>query len=148
MGFIIVGLDGSETSRDAFHEAVKEAEWRNASLVALHVVSNPIMTGYEAASLLRMAQENGERLMADELELLEKEYPDGFPVAVEGRVTIGHAGGELLDAAQPGDGDRADLVVMGSRGLGGFRGLLVGSVTTYASHHLACPLLIVPHQES
>ena len=136
MGFIVVGVDGSETSRAAFRVAVKEAVWRNTSLLALHVVSNPIMTGYEAASLLRMAQETGEGFVADELELLEKEYPDGFPVEVTSRVSIGHAGGELLDAAQPGDGEPAELVVLGSRGFGGFRGLLLGSVTTYAAHHL------------
>jgi nucleotide-binding universal stress UspA family protein len=39
----------------------------------------------------------------------------------------------------------ADLLVVGSRGLGGFRGLLLGSVSQQCAHHAPCPLVIVPH---
>ena len=45
----------------------------------------------------------------------------------------------LLDAA-----GRADLIVVGSRGLGGFRGLLLGSVSQQCAHHAPCPVVIVP----
>lgn len=47
MSFIVVGLDGSETSRSAFSEAIREAEWRHAKVVALHVVSIPVSVGVE-----------------------------------------------------------------------------------------------------
>ena len=46
----------------------------------------------------------------------------------------------LLEEAQD-----ADLLVVGSRGLGGFRGLLLGSVSQQCAHHAPCPLVIVPH---
>ena len=40
----------------------------------------------------------------------------------------------------------ADLLVVGSRGLGGFRGLLLGSTSQQCAHHAPCPLVVVPHQ--
>ncbi len=79
-----------------------------------------------------------------ELEALASGHDGGFPVPVVSRVVFGHAGAELLKAAEPADSERAELVVLGSRGLGGFKGLLLGSVTTYAAHHLSCRLLILP----
>jgi nucleotide-binding universal stress UspA family protein len=47
----------------------------------------------------------------------------------------------LLEAASD-----ADLLVIGSRGLGGFRGLLLGSVGQQCTHHAPCPVVIVPHE--
>ncbi len=145
MAFIIVGLDNSEASHLAFHEAIRQAEWRNADLLAIHTVALPVTTGYEYVNvlddLLRMGRESTEK----QLEELAATYPDGFPVTVRHRVETGHAGVRILEAAKgEGDNEPAQLVVLGSRGLGGFKGLLLGSVTTYASHHLTCPLLIVP----
>jgi nucleotide-binding universal stress UspA family protein len=67
------------------------------------------------------------------------------PVSISSRVVTGHIGIELLRAANEDDG--ASMVVAGSRGFGGFKSLLLGSVTTYLSHHLTCPLLIIPAAE-
>ncbi len=145
MGFIVVGIDGSETSRKAFHEAVREAQWRGASLLALHVVANPVMTGYEFGDLINVVLEGGKEFATGELKFLSETYDGAFPVVVDHSVVMGHAGMELLSAAEGDEASGpAELVVLGSRGLGGFKGLLLGSVTTYAAHHLECPLLIVP----
>lgn len=146
MSYILVGLDGSETARSAFVEAIREAVWRHADLVALHVVASPVAPGAEFRSnvdldLLRRA---GERFVISALAQLETSYDGGFPVSVRHAVAVGHYGEEIIRAARNTDGTPAELVVLGSRGLGGFRGLLLGSVTTYAAHHLDVPLLIIP----
>lgn len=147
MGQILVGLDGSDTSRNAFHEAIREARWRNATVLATHVVGDPLLSGYAYtfpdSDKLRA---NGERFLAEELDQLEQEYESGFPIGVETATRIGHPGVQLIEVAQGDSDGPVDLVVLGSRGYGGFRGLLVGSVTTYAVHHLRCPLLVVPAQ--
>ncbi|MEE9416972.1 MAG: universal stress protein [Acidimicrobiales bacterium] len=149
MAFIVVGLDGSQCSRKAFHEAVREATWRDAGLVVVHVVSYPVMSGYEFSARIDLDAllSRGDKLLEDELAILESEYDGSFPVAVERRVVMGHTGVEMMRAANGegrDDGETAELVVLGSRGYGGFRGLMLGSVTTYAAHHLSCALLVVP----
>ena len=62
-------------------------------------------------------------------------------VAMEPVVRLGAPAQVLLDEAQD-----ADLLVVGTRGLGGFRGLLLGSVGQQCAHHAPCPLVIVPHE--
>lgn len=146
MGTIIVGLDGSDTARAAFAEAILEAQWRDAELLALHVMAYSASVGLEVGigpDLMEL-KKRGEASLEAELNKLEAGYEGGFPVRVEARVALGHAGAELVHAAeQTGDGG-AELVVLGSRGLGGFKGLLLGSITTYAVHHCKSRLLIVP----
>lgn len=146
MGFIVVGLDGSQTSRSAFAEAVREAVWRQASVLALHVVSIPISMGAEYGAVIDIGalRQGGSELVEAELAALEASYGSGFPVPVESRVVFGHAGAELIKAANDGEDGPAEMVVLGSRGYGGFKGLLLGSVSTYAVHHLTCRLLIMP----
>jgi nucleotide-binding universal stress UspA family protein len=76
---------------------------------------------------------------------LERALADaGEPAAgveVEPVVREGAPARVLLEEA-----DKADLLVVGSRGLGGFRGLLLGSVSQQCSHHAPCPVVIVPHE--
>ena len=143
---VLVGVDGSETARCAFNEAVREASWRDAHVIALHVASSPLATGHEFGHLdLDLVHQNAKSLLTEELEEMEKEYLGGFPIHVEPRIAIGHTGTEILRVVEE---EPVELVVMGSRGLGGFRGLLLGSVTTYLVHHLPCRLMIVPAPET
>ena len=146
MGFVLVGLEGSATSRAAFREALREARWRGVELLAVHVVSRPISLGDGFGSRvdLGLLQTAGERALSAALAGLEAELGDGFPVPVSGIVRLGHVGAEIIAAAANTAGESAELVVLGSRGLGGFPGLWLGSVTSYAVHHLPCRLLIVP----
>lgn len=149
MPFVVVGLDGSQCSRKAFHEAVREATWREAELLVVHVVSYPVMSGYEFSARIDLdaLQSSGYSFVDNELAELAAEYDGSIPVAIERRVVMGHTGVEMMRAAEGegrDDGESAVLVVLGSRGYGGFRGLMLGSVTTYAAHHLTCTLLVVP----
>lgn len=149
MKFVVVGLDGSETSRDAFHEALKEAKWREAELHALHSVPYPVLYGHEYAAIdfdqFRLA---GEELLKDELDSLASGYGGDFGVTVKSTVVMGHSGVQLMKAATLESGEEAELVVVGSRGRGGFTGLLLGSVSTYLAHHLPHRLLIVRHDQA
>ena len=150
MGYIVVGVDSSETSRAAFRDAVQEAVWRKCSILAIHVVASPVLTGYEFSVVafdIDEIRKFGTEFLDAEIAEIEKEYEGGFPVAVEKRVVLGHTGTEIIRASQDSDGKPAELVVLGSRGMGGFRGLLLGSVTTYAMHHLSCRLLVVPTKD-
>src|SRR5258708_1573748 len=64
-------------------------------------------------------------------------------VSVNPVVRHGHAAQELLDAA-----DEADLLVVGSRGHGGFAGALLGSVSQHCIHHAPCPVVIIRGQRA
>lgn len=147
MAQVVVGVDGSQAARTAFHEAVREARWREADVLAVHVVVVPVVAGRDISrGDIERLQQYGQTVIDHEMGVFVQEYPDGLPVAVETRVEVGHPGVEIMRAAGVEDDDtpNAELVVLGSRGLGGFKGLLLGSVSTYASHHLGARLLIVP----
>ena len=143
MSVVVVGVDLSVGSMRALREGLREAAWRDASVVAVYAVPVPAYAGIEGAygfsrdEIRSAAHEALEERLAE----FRVEHPEFAETPIETRVSVGHAGTKILEAA--GDLD-ADLVVLGSRGLGGFKGLLVGSVTTYAVHHLHRPLLIVP----
>lgn len=145
MGEIVVGLDGSDSSRVAFGEAIREATWRGTSVLAMHVVHYPSSLGYGVGYLdFDVYRKAGAAFLESELGKLEAEHGDSFPVEVTSRVAMGHTGAELVLAARNEGGEPAELVVVGSRGLGGFKGLLLGSVTTYLVHHLDVPVLVIP----
>lgn len=144
MAVVVVGIDGSGTARAALQEAVKQAIWRDASVCLLHTVHFPASMGFETSMLdMEALRAAGNAVIDDEIERLKADYPEGLPVEVTSQVRLGHAGSELITI---GDDEGFDVVltVVGSRGYGGFRGLIVGSVTTYLVHHLETPLLIVP----
>lgn len=148
MGVVVVALDGSETSRAAFEIARREAEWRGASLHAVHVMSYPTSLGYGVGYVdFDTLRASGQAFLDAEIEKLAGAH-DPFPVELTHELAIGHTGVELTRIATNEGGEPAELVVIGSRGLGGFRGLLLGSVSTYLVHHLDTPILVIPSTES
>ena len=141
---ILVGLDGSSGSRRAFHAAIDEAQWRGTDVCVFHVVFVPMVLGKRLDSRTGDELESyGHYIVDQELEVLAESYADGFPVNITRHVRAGHLGEELLAAVSDPDLG-VELVVLGARGLGGFRSLVLGSVTNYAVHNLTCPLLIIP----
>jgi nucleotide-binding universal stress UspA family protein len=133
---IVVGVDGSEQSRTAIDLGVREARLRGRPLRLVHAFVWPTMDVYigpspEGPPDGGLAAE-ADRLLADALA-----YAGDREVAVTGEVVIGAPVPVLLDEAQ-----RAELVVLGDRGLGGFTGLLVGSVAVQVAAHAPGPVLV------
>jgi nucleotide-binding universal stress UspA family protein len=143
MSTIVVGVDGSPESKAALRWAIAEAGLRGARLRAVHAWVIPAAFGADAALVLAEAiegfREEGERVLDEALaEVAGESGPD---VPVEREVVQGPASECLLRAAAD-----ADLLVLGSRGRGGFAGLLLGSVSQQCTHHAPCAVVIVRRQ--
>lgn len=142
MTTIVVGIDGSEGARAALRWACEiAAKMNDAKVVAVgawqvpFTAASPWATAYEMPIDLT---EPTEHMVHD---VVSAVVGDRYPtVAVTERVQSGAPATVLLDQARD-----ADMLVVGTRGLGGFKGLLLGSVSHHLSHHAPCPLVIVPH---
>jgi nucleotide-binding universal stress UspA family protein len=140
---IVVGVDGSDGARVALEWAVQEARLRGAPLVAVHTWQAPplgmVAGPFDAPSTLD--PELMKQVEAGAKQLLERELAavDTSGIEVESLVEPRNPADALLDAARG-----AGLLVVGTRGHGGFKGLLLGSVSQQASHHAPCPVVIVP----
>jgi nucleotide-binding universal stress UspA family protein len=153
MGRVVVGVDGSAGSVAAIRLALEEARLRGAALRAVHAWSMPVYVGAPEPFLLEFPtrtppvedalvglERRARRILDDAIATALDGSEPGVeiePVVVEGR-----AAEALVDAAKD-----ADLLVVGARGHGGFRGLLLGSVSEQVAHHATCPVLIVPRPE-
>jgi nucleotide-binding universal stress UspA family protein len=136
-GRIVVGVDGSDGAAAALRWAVEEAELRQAALDAVTAWHIPYAAGSPAIGLVIDPEE--ERAYAAE-QLEEVIGTLGAPPRVQvNRVVVeGGAARALIEAASG-----ADLLVVGSRGRGGFKGLLLGSVSQQCIHHAPCPVVVV-----
>ncbi len=139
MSGIVVGVDGSEHSLEALRWAAAEARLRHAPLRVVGAFTTPLMsTGYEVAAPdpddLRAASETMLGAAVDAVAAAG--LLDGIEVSSE--ALEGHPGERLIALSE-----EADLLVVGSRGHGGFLGLLLGSVTTYCVNHARCPVVVV-----
>jgi nucleotide-binding universal stress UspA family protein len=137
---VVVGVDGSPTSEPALAMAFEEAAMRGAGLVAVHAwVEFTSETAYVSARQFLVdwnAVETREHeMLAERLAGWQEKYPD---VEVRRVVTGGRPAKCLLDEA-----DDAQLLVVGSRGRGGFTGMLLGSTSQALIHHAPCPLVVV-----
>ena len=147
---VVVGVDGSAGAKDALRWALREARLRNSPVRAVHAwtfgyiggsvegypywggsLGSYTSFGVELSDLHRAAEDLLERALAD-----VGDETDG--VEIERQVVQGAAAEVLVDAAAPGD-----LLVVGSRGHGGFAGLLLGSVSQQCVHHARCPVVVV-----
>ncbi|MEU8514647.1 universal stress protein [Kitasatospora sp. NPDC048722] len=138
-GTIVVGVDGSEQSRRALRWAVRQAWLTGARLEAVLAWEPPFSgTGASvAADGPRNLQDIAEKVLAESVDKAVGPEP---PVAINARAEEGTPAQVLLKAA--GD-ESVTLLVVGSRGLGGFTGALLGSVSEYCAQHAPCPVTIV-----
>lgn len=139
MGRIVVGVDGSPAADAALTWALEQARRTGDQVQPLHAWQYP-----EIGELLSL---NPFELQHDELqadaarvlrEALERVGPH-VDVDIDPVLGAGRPAALLLDAARG-----ASLLVVGSRGRGGFAGLLLGSVSQHCVQHAPCPVVVVP----
>ena len=130
---IVVGVDGSELSRSALQRAAVEATAHDAVLDVVHAWNFLDQPGphFDPDYGETKARMRIDAFISDAL---------GVDRPVDTTVTLinDHPSAALVRTA-----DGAFMVVVGARGLGGFKGLLVGSVSQHVMHHATCPVLIV-----
>jgi len=133
---IVVGVDGSPLSRNALEFAVAAAQLRHAHL---HVTyAYPVMERPVTGST---GKDYYDQVEADAREFLEgimSKAPSTDGLEVEWLAVPGNPAEVLIEASRG-----AALLVVGSRGVGGFKGLMMGSVSTQCVHHSHCPVLVV-----
>lgn len=143
---IVVAVDGSPASRVATDWAARDAALRRVPLTVVHVqhsdeigpwVDLPISDEY-TAERERLAQK-----VVDEALALVSDATDGGAIEVEARVVSGPKVPTLVDLSKD-----AEMVVVGCRGLGGVKSLLLGSVSSGLVHHAHCPVAVVHDEDS
>jgi len=132
---IVVAVDGSPSSEQALRWAVRQAAATGAEVHAVHAWHLPDLYGWGAVIDDVDWAENA-RLVLDRA--LAEALEPAVAAGVHRHVVEGHATQVLLDAAAD-----ADLLVVGSRGHGGFAGMLLGSVSQHVVAHAACPVVVV-----
>jgi nucleotide-binding universal stress UspA family protein len=142
MSGIIVGIDGSCYSRRALEWAINEAAIRHTPLTVLTV--HQAITGYWGAPVVYPGDadltEHARKVARDETDIALGKLPaEARPPEVTVLAVAGAPAEEILGAAKD-----ADMIVVGSRGAGGFKKLLMGSVSVTVTHHAHCPVVVVP----
>jgi nucleotide-binding universal stress UspA family protein len=137
---IVVGVDGSEHSDRALAWAIGEAKLRDVPLQVVAVWHVPafVYGGPGFTPQVETTLDETFREVAEESSTAAAERAREAGVDVEVEVEFGQTVDQLLEAAKD-----ADMLVVGSRGHGGFTGLLLGSVSSQCAHHAPCPLVIV-----
>ncbi|MDX6352090.1 MAG: hypothetical protein QOF84_6880 [Streptomyces sp.] len=129
----VVGVDGSRHSAAAVDYAFEEATLRGAALRALYVW-HPHLLGLTDE---QAAQQECQRLLSETVAGRKAAHPD---VELHQEVVRGHPVQVLTEAAEHALG-----LIVGTRGLGGFTGILLGSVSQGVLHHAQCPVITIPH---
>lgn len=139
-GTIAVGVDDSPSGNHALNWAAAEASRRGSRLLALHAWDTPTPISGVAAPVAPVDPELYEHDAKSVLNAaLDQAAPAQLRTAIEPSVQRGYPARVLLDAL-----DQADLLVLGSRGRGGFTGLPLGSVSQKCAEHATRPVVVVP----
>ncbi|MCA2230167.1 universal stress protein [Nonomuraea aurantiaca] len=136
-GQIVVGYDGSERARAAMEYAIEQARARQARLQVVYAWQAPLSTPYATAysSALESAFEQQKRAAREAVSPWREKNPD---VELTDEQVCEHPVAALMNASAS-----ADLVVVGSRGMGGFASAMLGSVSRGVLHHVTCPVAVI-----
>lgn len=140
---IVVGVDGSDHSRRALIWAMLEAAGRHVPLLVLAVRPDPVRPAtaiYWGAHDYPEDSHNPEVARKSIEKIVEQARNEIGEAATQVTVDVatGDPAEELIKASHD-----ADMVVVGSRGIGGFASLLMGSVSSKVTHHAACPVVVI-----
>ena len=132
---IVVGVDGSEASGRALTWAIGEAQRAGGTLRLVSAWMFPMALGYAFTTTVHEVREAAQDVVDQAATRVAEMAPE---VPVNGETVEQPAGPALVAAAKD-----ADMLVVGSRGLGGFEGLLLGSVSQYCTRHATCSVVVV-----
>lgn len=136
---IVVGVDGSDGARRALDWAIEIAKATGQRIELVHGIDVGVAASspYGTGMVFEQLEQAGHDLLAADLE-----YARATGVEVTAELDMGSSAQALLQASH-----HASMLVLGSRGHGGFTGLLLGSVSSYCMHHAHCPVVVVPPPE-
>lgn len=138
---IVVGVDGSDHSGQALAYAIDEARRRQGTVDAVHAYAPPMYWAAPEFGVLIPRPEDD--VVEDANRVLDEALADCPDDVVVARVVVeGPAARALLETAEG-----ADVLVVGSRGRGGFLGLLLGSTSHQVVTHATCPVVVVPFHD-
>jgi nucleotide-binding universal stress UspA family protein len=136
---VLVGVDGSAGSHKALAWAADEAADHEADLVVLNVWEHTLLPPAGSVSVSeKYVPDPSQRTAEDLLEEIKAVLGDDPPVLVQPRVKQGSPAKVLIE-----ESSEADLLVVGTRGHGGFRGLVLGSVSQHVAAYAKCPVTVV-----
>lgn len=140
---IIVGIDGSDHSQRALEWAMKEAALRNVpvTVIAVHQTARGLLSEHTVFLEDQALTDRVREAAQAETDKMLSKLGDARPASVTVRAVNGLPVEELVNASRD-----ADLLVVGSRGAGGFAHLLLGSTSAQVAQHAHCPVTIVPHE--
>jgi nucleotide-binding universal stress UspA family protein len=133
LGLIVVGVDGSPASLSALRFAHRQAQLTGAALHAVTTWAYPLT--FDDPVDATDWQANAESILDT---ALTEALPAAAAAGVLRHVMQGHPAGVLLAQLEG-----ADMLVVGSRGHGGFAGMLLGSVSQHVVAHSPCPVVVV-----
>jgi nucleotide-binding universal stress UspA family protein len=142
---VIVGIDGSSHSQAALEWAMREAAIRHELLTVI-TVQQAAASGWGGTVVFPADHELRDKAQQAAQEATDKaaqRLGEAAPPSVTVQAVIGIPAAELIEASKT-----AGLLVVGSRGAGGFARLMMGSVSSQVSHHAHCPVVIVPDATS
>lgn len=134
MSKVVVGVDGSDTARHALEWALAAGRLHQASVEVVHACAVPYGVGEPFVPVAfdwAPVEAAARRTLDDAVDVADT---SGMSAAVTRTLAFGNPAAALLHAAEV-----ADLIVVGSRGLGGFKGLVLGSVSHHVAHHAMLP---------
>lgn len=139
-GTLIVGVDGSPDATRALDWAIDEARRRNMRVLLVHgvEVGAAAASPYGTGMVLEQLEQAGRTVL---VEAEQRVVAAGLPV--DTRMEIGSGAHALIEASRD-----ADMLVVGSRGHGGFVGMLLGSVSAACTHHAHCPVVVIRPEAS
>ncbi|MEO6958187.1 MAG: universal stress protein [Antricoccus sp.] len=133
---ILVGVDGSDSSIEALRAAARIATAMDARIKAVMTWEYPAKF-YTTPGL--SPETDARNMLSD---AVARAFGTDLPAGMDSAALYGPPARVLIEQSAT-----ADLLVLGSRGHGGFTGLLLGSVSTAVSQHAQCPVLITHHAE-
>jgi nucleotide-binding universal stress UspA family protein len=143
---ILVGVDGSAESDAAIRWATNEAIMRDAPVTLMHVVEPAVVSwtiGAFQATITEWQEENAQRVIEQAQKMMHASVGESEPPTVHTKVRYAIVATALIDASK-----QAQMIVVGSRGLGALGRVMLGSVSRGVLHHAHCPVAVVHADEA